>query len=62
MKTDSLNSIYKGFQRLSDADRAEYLKYFARVIERTQNLAEKNKLSRFKSKLEKVNGCQKSEV
>jgi hypothetical protein len=54
MKIDSLNSIYMGFQSLSDADRAEYLKYFALVIERTGNLSEKNKLQRFKNKLEKT--------
>jgi hypothetical protein len=60
MKTDSLTNIFKGFQSLSETDRAEYLKYFARVIERTQNLAEKNKLSRFKSKLEKINGSKEN--
>jgi hypothetical protein len=54
MKTDSLNSIYKGFQSLSETERAEYLKYFARVIERTGNSSEKNKLLRFKNKLEKT--------
>ena len=54
MKTDSLNSIYRGFLRLPETDRAEYLKYFARVIERTASLKEKNQLIRFKNKLEKV--------
>jgi len=53
--------IFEGFQKLSEADRAEYLKYFALVIERTQNTREKNQLIKFRSKLEKqTNGSQKS--
>jgi hypothetical protein len=62
MKVDSLSNIYKGFQKLTENDRAEYLKYFALVIGRTQDKAEKNRLVRFKSKLEKINGGQKSQV
>ena len=59
MKTDSLTNIYKGFQSLSETDKAEYLKYFALVIDRATDKREKSKLSRFKSKLEK-NGSQKN--
>lgn len=59
--TKSLENVFQGFLKISDTDKAEYLKYFALVIERTQNINERNKLVRFKSKLEKqINGNQKS--
>lgn len=49
----SKSQIYKGFQKLSLYDQAEYLKYLRLVIERTLDLSEKNRLIKFKSKLEK---------
>jgi hypothetical protein len=60
MKVSSLQPIYKGFQKLSLTNQAEYLRYFALVIERQQNAKEKQVLAKFKAKLEKINGGQKS--
>jgi hypothetical protein len=59
MKVSSLQPIYKGFQKLSLNDQAEYLRYFALVIERNKDAKEKQVLAKFKAKLEKINGSQK---
>lgn len=52
--TKSLNRIYSGFQNLSKREKIEYLKYIIRAIERQSDLSEKNRLIRFKNRLEKV--------
>jgi len=51
---ESLKRIFSGFQTLSKRERIEYLKYLILVIERQSNKAEKNRLIRFKNRLEKV--------
>jgi hypothetical protein len=60
MKISSLQPIFKGFQKLTADDQAEYLRYFALVIERNKDAKEIQVLTKFKTKLEKINGSQKN--
>ena len=50
----SLNKIFDGFSRLTKKEKIAYLKYLIRVIERRENLQEKNRLISFKTRLEKA--------
>ena len=51
---ESLKRIFSGFQNLSKREKIEYLKYLILVIERQSDKAEKNRMIRFKNRLEKV--------
>jgi hypothetical protein len=51
---ESLKRIFSGFQTLSKREKIEYLKYLILVIERQSDLSEKNRLIRFKNRLEKL--------
>jgi len=48
----SLQRIFEGFQIISKTEQLAYLKYLDLVIERRENLIEKNQLIRFKNRLE----------
>lgn len=54
IKAGSFRRIYEGFQQISKTDQIEYLKYLDLVIERKENLVEKNKLRRFKKRLNEI--------
>ncbi len=55
MKTNagSLQRIFEGFSKISKDEKIAYLKYLILVIERKESLIEKNRLIRFKTRLEK---------
>lgn len=51
-KNKSLSKIYSGFQNLPQTDKSAYLDYLERVIRNEKNISEKNRLKRFKRKLQ----------